>query len=83
MAFVVPYRRGSMGSSGENHMSGGTFVWLQGSRGPYAEKRPHDMPTNDGRKESATILAEHELSANEFSLAIAILEQRYPYQAQT
>lgn len=55
----------------------GSLVWLQGQCGPYAEKRPRDMPVNEGSKR-AVVLAEHPLLADEYSLKIAILEQRYP-----
>lgn len=52
---------------------GGKFVWLKGLRGPVAQKLPHDAPS--GGMAGKTVL---ELSAEEFALKIAILEQRYP-----
>jgi hypothetical protein len=54
----------------------GKFVWIKGLRGPVAEKWPHDMPA--GGKTGKVVLDEHDLSADEFALRIAILEQRYP-----
>ncbi len=57
-------------------MSADKLVWVKGLRGPIAEKWPHDMPS--GGKNGKVVLAEHELSVAEFSLRIAILEQRYP-----
>lgn len=55
----------------------GAFVWIRGLRGPYAEKRPRDMPVNITTK-THDVLAEHPLTAGEYDLKIAILEQRYP-----
>jgi hypothetical protein len=61
-------------------MSGGTFVWIKGPRGPYAEKWPHDFQRKKtGDPNAPVILQEHELSADEFKLSILILEQRYPF----
>lgn len=57
-------------------MSGGSFVWIRGLRGPVPEKWPHDMPA--GGREGKHILRERKLSASEFALKISILEQRYP-----
>jgi hypothetical protein len=57
----------------------GSLVWLKGPRGPYAEKRAHDMPSNDPPQAVvALVLAEHPLTVAEYELKIAILEQRYP-----
>jgi hypothetical protein len=60
--------------------SAGKFVWIKGLRGPLAEKWPHDMPS--GAKADKVVIIGHELSAEEFALKIAILEQRYPAPAQ-
>lgn len=57
-------------------MSGGSFVWVKGLRGPSPEKWPHDAPS--GVRTDKVILAEHKLGRDEFDLTIAILEQRYP-----
>jgi hypothetical protein len=54
----------------------GSLVWIKGLRDPAAEKWPNDMPS--GGKVGKVVLAEHELSADEYALKIAILEQRYP-----
>ena len=57
----------------------GSLVWLKGQRGAYAEKRAHDMPSNDPPQAVvALVLAEHPLTVAEYELKIAILEQRYP-----
>lgn len=57
----------------------GSFVWVRGHNGnPRPEKWPDDAPS--GVKKESEILpgGEHKLSAAEFALPIAILEQRYP-----
>lgn len=54
---------------------GGRFVWVRGQRGPVAEKWPHDMPVNSTA--GKVVLDSHVLGADEFSLRISILEQRY------
>ncbi len=51
------------------------FVWVTGLKGPTPEKWPEEMPASSKDKQ---ILAVHHLSDAEFSLTIAILEQRYP-----
>lgn len=55
---------------------GDKFVWVKTQRGCAPEKWPHDMPP--GASRDKVVLAEHQLSADEFRLTIAILEQRYP-----
>ena len=58
---------------------GGHLIWLKGMRGPYAEKRPLDYEQpKAGNPNPPIILKTYEIGENEFSLAIAILEQRYP-----
>jgi len=57
-------------------VSTGRFVWVRGERGPAPEKWPDDMPA--GGMTGKRIIREHKLSADEFALKIAILEQRYP-----
>ena len=58
---------------------GGHLVWLKGMRGPYAEKRPLDTEYLKERNPNpAVVLKSYEISEDEFSLTIAILEQRYP-----
>ena len=54
----------------------GWFVWVKGLRGAVAEKWALDMPL--GSRKDKVVLAQHELTADEFALRIAILEQRYP-----
>jgi len=55
---------------------GGRFVWVRGLHGAVPEKWPHDMPV--GAATGKDVLQSYELGADEFSLKIAILEQRYP-----
>lgn len=60
----------------------GVLVWLKGPRGPHAEKRPRDMSENKTpaqvEAQAELVLVSHPLTAGEYSLQIAILEQRYP-----
>lgn len=57
-------------------MIAGSLVWIKGSRGPEPQKWPADSPARNSNDRA--ILAEHQLGRDEFSLTIAILEQRYP-----
>lgn len=57
-------------------MTADRLVWIAGLRGPVPEKWPHDAP--QGVKLGKVVLCEYPLSAAEFALSIAILEQRYP-----
>lgn len=57
-------------------MSAGRLVWVSGLRGAVPEKWLDDAP--HGVKLGKIVLCEYPLSAAEFALSIAILEQRYP-----
>lgn len=57
-------------------MIAGSFVWIKGLRGPEPQKWPADMSGIASSKH--TVLAEHVLGPDEFSLTVPILEQRYP-----
>lgn len=54
-------------------------VWVREHGRVHAEKWPHDAP--GGVKADRFVVAYHELRPGEFGMAIAILEQRYPYVA--
>lgn len=62
-------------------MIAGSLVWIKGMRGrPIPEKWSKDLPRKELDDPNApVILKEYELNAEEFSLTIAILEQRCPY----
>jgi hypothetical protein len=55
---------------------GGKLVWVRSQKGPVPEKWPMNMPSE--QRNGKYVLAEHELSVDEFAMKIAILEQRYP-----
>lgn len=58
----------------------GSFCWFRGLRGFYAEKRP---AAYERRVDDVEPAATYPLGADEFSLSIVILEQRYPPPKET
>lgn len=57
----------------------GHLVWVKTPRGPRCEKWPADMARRDEKDPSApVVLKEYPLNAEQFTMKLSILEQRFP-----
>lgn len=56
----------------------GVLVWIEGpnGKGPVAEKWP--INPIDATKRDKVVLARHPLNPDQYSMKLAILEQRFP-----